>query len=194
MTLPAILFITHPEVAIDPAVPVPDWPLSPLGRARTALFAAEPALRGVVRLVSSAERKARDTAEILAARLGLPAEVEPALHENDRSATGYLPPDEFEQVADAFFARPQESVRGWERATDAQARVVDAVRGIDAVTPQGSIAVVAHGGVGALLMAHATGHRISRALDQPGKGGGCWFALERGSLALRHAWRIMKRP
>ncbi|MDX6752047.1 histidine phosphatase family protein [Geminicoccaceae bacterium 1502E] len=195
MRPPAILLITHPEVVIDPAVPVPDWPLSPLGRARTALFAVEPALAGVTRIVSSAERKARDTAAILAQALGLTAEVEPALHENDRSATGFLPPDEFERVADAFFARPEESVRGWERAVDAQARVVEAVRRIDRGTPPGgSLAVVAHGGVGALLMAHAMAAPVSRRLDQPGAGGGNWFLLERGSLALRAGWQAMPRP
>ena len=26
-----VFFITHPDVAIDPAVPVPDWPLNPRG-------------------------------------------------------------------------------------------------------------------------------------------------------------------
>ena len=29
-----VYFITHPDVTIDPAVPVPAWPLSPRGRAR----------------------------------------------------------------------------------------------------------------------------------------------------------------
>ena len=32
----AILFITHPEVVIDPKVPVPEWPLSEQGRTRPA--------------------------------------------------------------------------------------------------------------------------------------------------------------
>ena len=43
-----------------------------------------------------------------------------SLHENDRSATGYLPPNQFEAMADRFFAEPQASVLGWERAVDAQ--------------------------------------------------------------------------
>lgn len=52
------------------------------------------------------------------------------MHENDRSATGFLPPSEFESVADEFFAKPEVRVRGWEPAIDAQARIrseVDAV-------------------------------------------------------------------
>ncbi len=34
-----ILFVTHPEVVIDPAVPVPRWPLSAKGRARMEALA-----------------------------------------------------------------------------------------------------------------------------------------------------------
>jgi broad specificity phosphatase PhoE len=68
------------------------------------------------------------------------------LGENDRSATGYLPKQEFEATADAFYARPQESVRGWERAADAQARIVRAVDQIVSQTPaEGDVAIVGHG-------------------------------------------------
>src|SRR4051794_30421585 len=120
-------FVTHPEVAVDPAIPVPRWGLSERGRARMLAFAGDPALAGVRHVWSSAEAKAVEAAGILAGRLGLVARIDEALHENDRSATGFLPPPEFEATADAFFARPQESVRGWERAVDAQARVSAAV-------------------------------------------------------------------
>ena len=60
-------FITHPEVAIDPAMPVPDWPLSPVGRERMRRAVLEqPWLRDIRALFSSAERKARDAAAIIA--------------------------------------------------------------------------------------------------------------------------------
>lgn len=32
--MPLVYFITHPEVVIDPGVPVPQWPLSETGRRR----------------------------------------------------------------------------------------------------------------------------------------------------------------
>jgi len=32
--VPAVFFITHPDVAIEPSVRVPDWPLNERGRAR----------------------------------------------------------------------------------------------------------------------------------------------------------------
>jgi broad specificity phosphatase PhoE len=94
-------------------------------------------------LFCSTERKARDGAAILAEALGLPVTELEKLGENDRSSTGYLPKLEFEAMADAFFARPQESVRGWERAADAQSRIVAAVDEVLRRAPaEGDIAIV----------------------------------------------------
>jgi broad specificity phosphatase PhoE len=111
-----VFFITHPDVLIDPTVPVPDWPLSPCGLARMRAMLAQPWIPGIVHVASSADRKARDGAAILAVHLGLLPVARAGLGENDRSATGYLPKPEFEATADAFFAHPEASVRGWERA------------------------------------------------------------------------------
>ena len=105
-------FITHPEVAIDPSVPVPDWPLSATGTQRMRLLLARPWIRAAAVVCSSAERKAMDAARIVAGHLSVPLVVIEGLGENDRSATGYLPKPELEAVAAVFFARPEESVRG----------------------------------------------------------------------------------
>jgi broad specificity phosphatase PhoE len=162
---------------IDPAVPVTRWHLKDSGIAKLRRFAAGGALDGVGAVWASTECKAIEGAGVLAAALGLGVRVRDDLGENDRSATGYLPPPEFEAMAGAFFARPADSVRGWERAADAQARIVAAVRAVVAESgPEGDILVVAHGAVGALLRGHLLGAPISRALDQPAQG--CWFAVE----------------
>ena len=188
-----ILYLSHPQVAIDPAVPVPEWPLSELGRARVERFATNSVLAGVTAIYSSAERKAVDTGAILAQRLGVALVTVAAMHENDRSATGFLPPERFEAVADRFFAEPQTSVLGWERAVDAQARTVACVRGIlEGDTTAGDILLAGHGGVGALLLAHLLGAPISRALDQPPTGGGNLFAFRRANLGVIHGWRSME--
>jgi broad specificity phosphatase PhoE len=188
MTL--VHFITHPEVSIDPAVPVPDWPLSPVGVRRMRLVLERPWLAGVRAIFSSAERKARDAAEIMAEHLQLSPVVIDDLRENDRSATGYLRKTEFEATADAFFARPEESVRGWERAVDAQSRIVGAVRRILSMAPTGGgIAIVSHGGVGTLLLCHLKGVPISRSEDQPGEGGGNFYTFDGASGCLLSGWR-----
>lgn len=188
--MPVIRFITHPEVVIDPAVPVPDWPLSAEGLRRTAAMLKRPWVADIRAVFTSAERKARDMAALLAAHLGLSPVEDEALGENDRSATGYLPKAEFEGVADAFFANPDASIRGWERAVDAQHRIVSAVDRVMAAAPtKGDVAIVSHGGVGALLLCHLMGTPISRAKDQPGGGGGNVFAFNARTRALLHGWR-----
>ncbi len=122
MTGRAVYFISHPDVVVSADVPVTQWPLSAtgIGRMRDAL--AQPWVRTLSALYSSTETKAADAARILAAHRGLPWTAVAALGEIDRAATGFLPPPEFERVADAFFAQPEASVRGWERAVDAQRR------------------------------------------------------------------------
>lgn len=175
------LYITHPQVTIDPAVPVPDWGLSETGLARTRQAASLPWVTRLSRIVSSRERKAVETAAILAGAAGISPEADAAMHENDRSATGFLPPPTFEAAADWFFAHPTESYKGWERAVDAQARIVAALaRALHGHDPSRPIAFVGHGGVGTLLKCHLAGRPIARDGDQPG-GGGNLFAFRLGA-------------
>jgi broad specificity phosphatase PhoE len=182
-----VRYLTHPQVNIDPAIPVPSWGLSEIGRARVESVGSTRQLSRTTQIVSSAERKAIETAEIIAGRLNVAAEVREAMHENDRSATGFLVPDEFQAVADRFFAQPQISVRGWERAVDAQSRIVREVEHILARDEPGDILFVGHGGVGTLLYCYYAGVAIARTHDQPA-GGGCFFAFTKEGRRVQHSW------
>lgn len=184
-------YLTHPQVRIDPSIPVPQWGLSEVGRRRVAELVASDMLTGTRTVVSSAERKAIETAEPIAAALGIGLTVREAMHENDRSATGYLPPAEFERMADAFFANPDMSVRGWERAVDARARIVLETRAVLASAPEGDILFVGHGGVGTLLYSHFADLPIDRRHDQP-TGGGNLFAVERTTGKVLHGWKSIE--
>jgi broad specificity phosphatase PhoE len=103
-----VLFMTHPDVLIDPTVKVPDWPLN---------------------------------------------------------------------------------ARGRERAVDAQTRILTAMRDVLRAAPSGDVAVISHGGVGALLLCHLQGSPISRAAGQPPGSGGYVLAFDRTDGKLRHGWR-----
>ena len=185
------LYITHPQVEMDPAVPVPDWRLSAHGRQRALLAARADWVRQIGRFVASTERKAIETAEILSAGR-LPVETDHAMGENDRSATGFLPPDAFEAAADEFFAHPHRSYRGWERAVDAQARIVSAVERVLADhDPKIPIAFVGHGGVGTLLKCRLKGTPIRREGDQPA-GGGNLFAFRLADRTVSCEWTPME--
>jgi broad specificity phosphatase PhoE len=192
--MPLLRYLTHPQVRIDPAVPVPHWGLSEIGRARTEALAQSGKLAGTTRICSSGETKAIETAEIVATSLGLEFEIREAMHENDRSATGFLPPPEFEKVANLFFANPTLSIRGWERAIDAQARIVreaSTVLGDGAAGNLGDILLVGHGGVGTLLLLHYAKMPIARIHDQP-PGGGNLFSVDRLRENVVHSWRSIE--
>jgi len=182
-------YVTHPQVAIDPEVPVPEWGLSEVGRSRLEAIAGRNWVRSFSHVFSSTEKKAIEGAGILAGAANCAVEPVAEMGENDRSATGFLPPPEFEKAADWFFANPEQSFRGWERAVDAQARIVAAVEAAIASRPTGKpIALVGHGGVGTLLKCHLAGQPISRKGDQGGGGGGNVFAFRLSDRRLLCDW------
>ncbi len=181
------LYITHPEVRIDPAVPVPEWALSDRGVERTREASRLPWVQALRRIVSSTETKALETARILAGTSRAEVEISAEMHENDRSATGFLPPQQFEQAANWFFAHAAESFHGWERAIDAQMRIVAAVKAVLCThDPSQPIAFVGHGGVGTLLKCHIEGVGVSRSRDQP-HGGGNLFRFSIAEFLLAAA-------
>ena len=187
--MPRLLIITHPEVIVDADVPVSDWRLNETGRRRATLFAGSDQMASVTHIWSSAETKARDTAELLARPRDLPIAVDARLGENDRSATGFLPPPLFEAAANAFFANPATSFKGWETATDAQARIVRAVQDITTRHTGGDLAIVTHGAVGTLLYCHLSSLAIDRDHDQPGQGH--YWTADLTSLRPDHGWKAM---
>lgn len=185
-----VRYLTHPQVRIDPAVPVTQWGLSDVGRQRVAHLAASGALERTRRVICSGETKAIETAAPLATALGVAVVVREDMHENDRSATGFLPPAEFEKVADEFFEKPDHSARGWETARAAQARIVTAVNDCLEIA-DGDVLFVGHGAVGTLLYCHLTKQPINRAFDQC-PGGGCYFSFLRGEGRPSAGWRPLE--
>jgi len=165
-----LIFVTHPQVTVDPVTPITGWSLSETGRRRADIFARSSSLDDMTALWSSGETKALETAAVIGDHRRCPLQVNADLGENDRSSTGYLPPAEFEAAADHFFAAPSESFRGWETARAAQTRVVDAVSRIAQDHEGGDLVIVSHGAVGTLLRCHLAGLSIERRHDQPGQG------------------------
>jgi broad specificity phosphatase PhoE len=145
-----VYFITHSDVVIDSATPVAQWPLSQRGRMRMLKMLLENQwISRVGAIYCSTEQKAMDGAAIISEVLGIPYTTISELGENDRSATGYLSEPEFDAVVDEFFRRPEESVRGWERAVDAQRRIIAGTKAVLRAKPvDGDVAIVAHGGTG----------------------------------------------
>lgn len=184
-----VYFITHPDVEIDPSIPVTDWSLSDTGITRMQKMLSLDWVSSIDHLFSSTEKKAIDGAQIVSRELKIPFKTIEDLGENDRSSTGYLPAAEFEVVADQFFAEPSKSVRGWETASDAQSRIVRTTNKIlQNKNSKAVTAIVSHGAVGTLLMCYLNNWPISRQHDQPGNGGGNFFSFESSMDAIHSGW------
>lgn len=186
------LYITHPEVVIDPGLPTPQWGLSEVGFARARTFTERWPLPQWTTIFASDERKALDLASVLAEATGAEILIDHALSENDRTSTGYLDKARFEAMADRFFADPQFGPAGWESAAAAQARIVVAVARLLATLPSGRLAVFAgHGAVGTLLKCHCARRPIARSEDQHRlghSGGGNVFVFETDLTQLHADW------
>jgi broad specificity phosphatase PhoE len=155
-------------------IPVPQWPLSERGRERMRAGLSQRWIGEITSIYCSSERKAVNSAEILANHLSISYRQMAELGENDRSSTGFLEPPEFERVADEFFAKPSDSVRGWIAGTDRS---------------DGSIAIVAHGAVGTLVYCWLAGLPISRRWDQPANGGGNFYRFTLEPPGVQSWWK-----
>lgn len=185
-----LIFVSHPQVVVDPEVPVTQWSLSHEGKQALQSFLQKNIWPVPEMVWCSDETKAQQTAESLAQYFACPFETHAALGENDRSATGFLPVAEFEQVADCFFAQPEESIRGWEKAIDAQARICEAVAALLLKASRSGYkktAIAGHGATGTLLYCALAGLQISRQYDQPSQGHYWCYDLDKQQML--HGWR-----
>jgi 2,3-bisphosphoglycerate-dependent phosphoglycerate mutase len=140
-----LLLVRHarPERAESTAGPA-DPPLSPLGslqaEALAGWLASDPA--GPVDAVyTSPLRRATETAEPLAAALGVEALVEPALAEYDAEALAYIPIEELQAAGDPRWMEIPDDIETF------GARVVEGVTRLASAHPSQRVVLVCHGGV-----------------------------------------------
>lgn len=141
-----------------------DRPLTDLGRAQASELAERLDSTSLDAIYSSDLRRARDTAEAVAARQGLEVCTLPALREVDVGSWSGLSRPEVEERFREAFARWREGGQGWEDGETYEGmceRVVAAVLEIAAAHPDGTVLVVAHGGPIRALHAVALGLDIS---------------------------------
>jgi broad specificity phosphatase PhoE len=148
-----LFLIKHSMPVVEPARTSKEWRLDDEGRARAARLADRLAGEGIAGFVGSVEAKARETAEVMAASLGVPVSVAEGLHEQEREGAPFFTDRAgFDAVMRDFFARPGERVFGQESADEAHARYASAVQRV-LERAQATVAVVSHGTVMTLLIA-----------------------------------------
>ena len=117
----------------------------------------------MTRFAHSPEPKARATA--LACHGDSPLIEVPGLAELDRTAAGYRSPVAYVDLVPQIFGEPHQSVQGCEPATSAQLRFVHAVSQVRQQFPRDMLAVVSHGIVLTLYIAHIRHQTIADVAD-----------------------------
>jgi broad specificity phosphatase PhoE len=155
-----LFLIRHAETKPDPTVPPDHWMLSSTGmRAAQALLSSDE--RAEIQLVaSSPEWKALMTAQALDAG-GSIVQVED-LRELNRGPAGWFSNKaEYVALVEEILRSPAESIRGCEPAAQAQERIVHAIDGLLNGQLTHSVAVVSHGIVLGLYMAHLRSEAVA---------------------------------
>ena len=151
-----LILIKHSVPEINPDVPPNQWPLSDLGRLRSEKLAEKLRAYRPDLIISSLEPKAVETGRIIAAILGTPFETAQDLHEHDRSSnSSYTTQARFERQVAQFFKNPDKLIFGRETANEAYFRYKTALASLIDNFSGDTLAVVSHGTVMALFIAHA---------------------------------------
>jgi broad specificity phosphatase PhoE len=154
-----LVLIRHAQPDVHPEVPAREWGLSPEGKAQAAQLAELLAPFNIAHVVGSEERKALETAYILAFHLRTTCAAADGLHEHERDVADYFDSREaFRERVRQLFAEPDRLVFGQETATAASDRFA---RAVEAVMHDGparqNTAIVTHGTVMSLYVARITG-------------------------------------
>jgi broad specificity phosphatase PhoE len=151
-----LILIKHAAPTIVPGEAAATWTLSAAGRASCAALARRLAPYPVAAMAASDDPKAHDTAERVAATLGIacPLALDHDLREHERRADDFFSEqDQFQAAVRDLFARPDDLVFGAETSSAARERFAAAVARHLAATPVGDLAIVAHGTVISLFVA-----------------------------------------
>lgn len=152
-----LILIRHGQSQPVEGVDAQRWGLSAEGLEQSQALASRLGPYAPSIVFSSYERKAVQTAEVVARGLDVPHVLWPGLHEHMRTAVPYFDRETFLALVRRFFARPGELVFGQESAEQALTRFQTALYDLMDAYPRRTVAVVSHGTVLTLLLAPLVG-------------------------------------
>lgn len=125
-----LILVKHSLPEIVEGLPAREWNLSDEGRTRAQQLAEQLSQFHPEVIASSIEPKAKETAEIIAARYNLETYIADGLHEHERTALPFLSHTEFQAAISEFFEKPDTLVLGSETADETNARFYQAVHSV----------------------------------------------------------------
>jgi broad specificity phosphatase PhoE len=150
-----------------------DTPLNETGRAQARALAEELTDVEADAIYSSDLSRARETAEILGARLGVPVTSLRELREIDVGSWQGLTREDIDPAAYGAWRRGEHGWTGGETYEGLAERILPALRKIALAHPRGRVLVVGHGGTIRTLRAHVAGLTVGEHRKTLGPIGNC---------------------
>jgi len=149
-----LILVRHSRPEIDENFPANQWILSREGRHLCIPLVERLARHHPSRIISSIEPKAEETGRIIAKQLGLRFENCPGLEEHKRAHVPFVDEATFVNSLKRLFKHPQQRVFGDESASEAHDRFREAVERLMNSYLDENLAIVSHGTVMSLYIAH----------------------------------------
>jgi broad specificity phosphatase PhoE len=153
-----IIFVRHSITRPEPGIPPNQWELTDKGRSRCFPLADRIKKMKPDIVVTSKERKARETGQIIADILDLSCQSAENLHEHLRNPDEIFSYSVFLDRIANLFSKPDKIIFGMESAVQALERFSTAVSSVMDTLPDINPVIVSHGTVLSLYYGDITGN------------------------------------
>jgi broad specificity phosphatase PhoE len=187
-----IFLLNHAETTLESNKLIEEWTLSPVGIKHAEELGSRLIEFGIARIIASKEPKALQTAKIIAKNLSIEdVEIYDGIEELHRNLPEIVPIDTFKDMVKQTFHRANESVNGWESASTAQQRIVEALRQIGEDDPDKKVLIVSHSLVTKLAELSIRGNKISYPDDdrELWNGAGRFLQIDTRSWSISQDWQ-----
>lgn len=181
-----LIYITHPSVKLDKDKLPHQWGLSEKGFEQAKILIEIPFWQEVDVIYSSTEPKATQVAQLASEKYHLPWFQEKDLGEADRTATPFLPLEEYMTEVQKAYLNPDVHVRGWESHHQVMKRNAIALEKIKKDNPGNTIVIVGHGGAGTTVKCTIKG--IEPKFSEDPQQTGCIFIANLDSNTIIQDW------
>lgn len=181
-----LIYVTHPSVEIDKNKLPHEWGLSERGFEQAKILVDMPFWKGVDVIYSSIEPKATQVAQLASLKYNLPWYQDKNLGEADRTATPFLPVEEYMAAVSQAYLNPDANIKGWESHHQMMKRNAVALEKIKIDNLGKTIVIVGHGGAGTTVKCTIKG--VEPSFDEDPKQTGCIFIADLDTNKIVQGW------
>lgn len=182
-----LIYVTHPSVELDKNKLPHEWGLSDKGFDQAKILIELPFWQEVDVIYSSVEPKATQVAKLASEKYNLPWFQEKDLGEADRTATPFLPLEEYMSAIQEAYLNPDSNIKGWESHHQMMKRNASVLEKIKMDNKGKTVVIVGHGGAGTTIKCFIKG--IEPQFSEDPKQTGCIFIADLGTNTIIQDWQ-----